>query len=128
MMYERQQQPSAKYLPPTVIKNYVHSWITTSIPTYGEVIAYVTGFNERNGMVSMFMYQPPYYTQPQFIQVHHSDMIGVSPYYGPIPPRPMYGGGGPYPGGRPPHGGHGGQGGSIWPWLFYQTFGTGPGR
>jgi hypothetical protein len=115
------QGPTVQYLPPTVISQYVGQWITTSIPTYGEVTAYVTDYNRRNGMVSMFMYRAPYY-QPQFIQVHHSDMVGIAPYYGPIPPRPT-----PRPP-RPPRPtppwqpGHGGYpGGGFWPWLFYQT-------
>ncbi|GAE28928.1 hypothetical protein [Halalkalibacter hemicellulosilyticus] len=115
--------PSVQYLPPTVISQYVNQWITTSIPTYGQVVAYITDFNRRTGMVSMFMYAPPRY-QPQFIQVHNSDLIGVSPYYGPVPPRP-----GRPPGPwqpqppRPPYPwgpGQPGTGGGFWPWMYYQ--------
>ncbi|WP_368503814.1 hypothetical protein AB3N04_16885 [Alkalihalophilus sp. As8PL] len=93
------QQPSVQFLPPSVISQYVNQWITTAIPGYGQVVAYVTDFNPRNGMVSMFIYQAPYY-QPQFIQVHNSDLVGIAPYYGPIPPRPPQPGPGPGP--RPP--------------------------
>ncbi len=121
-MQER-QQVTPMYLPPSVISDYVNQWITTSIPTYGQVVAYVTSFNRQNGMVSMFIYTPPYY-QPQFIQVHHSDLIGISPYYGPIPPRPSQPPRPPWNPWQPPHSGGGGWGG-FWPWLIGTTFGGG---
>lgn len=128
-MNERPEQPSVMYLPPSVINNYVGQWITTSIPTFGQVIAFVTDFNRRTGMVSMFIYQAPYY-RPQFIQVHNSDLIGIAPYYGPVPPRPQPnpwhpggGGGGHHGGGGWHGGGHGGNqgGGGFWPWMWNQT-------
>lgn len=122
-MYDqyRQQQIAPTYLPSSVISDYVNQWIVTSIPTYGQVVAYVTDFNRRNGMVSMFIYPAPHY-QPQFIRVHHSDLIGISPYYGPIPPRPSHQ---PSPWNpRPPHPGHQ-HGGGFWPWLIGQAFGGG---
>ncbi|WP_100373480.1 hypothetical protein [Bacillus sp. FJAT-45037] len=93
------QQPSVQFIPPTVISQYVNQWITTAIPGYGQVVAYVTDFNRRTGMVSMFIYQAPYY-QPQFLQVYNGDLVGIAPYYGPIPPRPSQPGPGPTP--RPP--------------------------
>ncbi|WP_227936859.1 hypothetical protein [Alkalihalobacillus deserti] len=120
------QGPSVQFLPPTVVAQYVGQWVTTSIPNYGEVTAYITDYNRRNGMVSMFMYRAPSY-QPQFIQVHHSDLVGIAPYYGPIPPRPTR----PRPPRpRPPRpwqpwqpGPGQGEfpGGGFWPWVFYQT-------
>ncbi|ARK31445.1 hypothetical protein [Halalkalibacter krulwichiae] len=109
------QQPSVQFLPPTVVSQYVGQWVTTSIPTYGEVTAYITDFNRRTGMVSMFIYRAPSY-QPQFIQVHNSDLIGIAPYYGPIPPRPT-----PRPPRPPWQPWQPGQGGGFWPWIFYQT-------
>ncbi|MCM3761887.1 hypothetical protein M3212_14015 [Alkalihalobacillus oceani] len=125
---QMRQQPSVQFLPPSVVGNYVNQWITTSISGYGQVVAYITDFNRHNGMVSMFMYQPPYY-QPQFLQVSNVDLVGIAPYYGPIPPRPGRppGGGGWHPGGGQGGGWHpgGGQGGGFWPWLFQQTFGSG---
>ncbi|WP_062046664.1 hypothetical protein [Bacillus sp. JCM 19034] len=114
-MNEIYQQPSVQYLPPTVISRYINRWITTSIPTYGQVVAYVINYNNRTGMVSLFMYAPPRYVS-QYIQVHHSDLIGISPYYGPIPPRPT----------RPPYPYPGGPG--YWPWLYYQVGSTILGR
>ncbi|KHF38840.1 hypothetical protein [Halalkalibacter okhensis] len=119
------QEPSVQFLPPVVVSQYVNQWVTTSIPNYGEVTAYITDYNRRTGMVSMFIYRPPNY-QPQFIQVHHSDLVGIAPYYGPIPPRPgrpprprpPYSPG--YPGGGYPYPGPGYPGGFI-PWLIGQT-------
>ncbi|GAE37073.1 hypothetical protein [Halalkalibacter akibai] len=111
------QDISVQYLPPTVVSQYVGQWITTSIPTYGQVTAYITDYNRRTGMVSMFMYRAPSY-QPQFIQVHHSDLVGIAPYYGPIPPRPTPRPPRPWQPGQP---WQPGTGGGFWPWLFYQT-------
>lgn len=117
----RQQQPSVQYIPPVVIGRYVNQWIQTFIPGYGRVIAYVLDYNRRTGMVSMFIYQPPFYRR-RYIQVYHGDLVGVSPYFGPTPPRP---GGGSPP--RPPYGGGPGGGpgpgqGVFWPWLIGQFF------
>lgn len=122
------QQPTVQFLPPTVVTQYVNQWVTTSIPNYGEVTAYITDYNRRTGMVSLFIYRAPSF-QPQFLQVHHSDLVGIAPYYGPIPPRP-----GRPPRPRPPYypgfpgGGYypGYPGGGFWPWLFEQTGFFGP--
>ncbi|SDH72247.1 hypothetical protein SAMN05192534_11027 [Alteribacillus persepolensis] len=114
----RQQEPSVQYIPPVVIEGYVNQWIQTFIPGYGRVIAYVLDYNRRTGMVSMFIYQPPFYRR-QYVQVYHGDLVGVSPYFGPTPPRP----GGQPPRPRPPYGPGGpGHGGGFWPWLFGQVF------
>ncbi|OLO37177.1 hypothetical protein BTR23_13665 [Alkalihalophilus pseudofirmus] len=136
------QQPSVQYIPPTVIERYVNQWITTSIPNYGQVVAYVLDYNPRTGMVSMFIYQAPRYRQ-QYIQVHYSDMVGISPYFGPTPPRPQHHQ--PSPPWQPsppspwqpwqpgppspwqPGPGHG-HGGGFWPWLFGTAFGAGQQR
>ncbi|WP_034743526.1 hypothetical protein [Halalkalibacter wakoensis] len=75
------QQPTVQFLPPTVVTQYVNQWVTTSIPNYGEVTAYITDYNRRTGMVSLFIYRAPSF-QPQFLQVHHSDLVGIAPYYG----------------------------------------------
>lgn len=127
---ERQQDPSLMYLPPSVIERYVNQWITTSIQGYGRVVAYVLSFDRRNGMVSLLIYPAPAY-QPQFIQVHHSDLVGISPYTGPIPPRPRPPRP-PWQPGFPPSSGTPGQpgGGGFWPWLWqgWQMFGGGPQR
>ncbi|WP_332633032.1 hypothetical protein [Halalkalibacter flavus] len=113
------QQPTVQFLPPVVVSQYVNQWVTTSIPNYGEVTAYITDYNRRTGMVSMFMYRAPRY-QPQFIQVHHSDLVGIAPYYGPIPPRP-----GRPPRPRPPRPPYTpwypGQPGGFIPWVIGQT-------
>lgn len=114
---ERQQQPSVMYLPPVVIQQYMNQWIQTTIPGYGRVVAYVLDFNERTGMVSLFIYVPPR-NRGQYIQVHYSDLIGIAPYFGPIPPRPRP---------RPPFGGGpgpgpGGGGGGFFPWFISGLF------
>ncbi len=128
----RQQEPSLMFLPPSVIEQYMNQWIVTSIQGYGRVIAYVLDFNRRNGMVSLLIFPEPFYQQ-QFIQVHNSDLVGIAPYTGPIPPRPRP----PQP--RPPQprppwsGGSPGQqqpGGGFWPWLWqgFHIFGGGQQR
>lgn len=81
-----QHQPLG-YIPPNVIQQYMHQWITTSIQGYGHVIAYVADYNSSTGMVSLIIYPTPSY-EPQYIQVHYSDLVGVSPYFGPTPPHP----------------------------------------
>ncbi|MBU8906840.1 hypothetical protein [Desertibacillus haloalkaliphilus] len=121
------QQPSLQFLPPTVIERYMNQWITTTIPGYGQVVAYVLDYNHRTGMVSLFIYPRPSYQQ-QFIQVHHSDLVGISPYFGPTPPRPPWQpvwpghGGGPWGPPRPPTPGPG-HGGGFWPWVWHQFVG-----
>ncbi|WP_078555133.1 hypothetical protein [Bacillus alkalicellulosilyticus] len=131
--------PSVQFIPPTVISRYVNQWITTSIANYGQVVAYVLDYNDRTGMVSMFIYAPPRYRQ-QYIQVHHSDLVGISPYFGPTPPRPeqprpprppypgfpSFPGYPSYPGfpgqpGFPGYPGHGG--GGFWPWMWHTASG-----
>ncbi|MDQ0207877.1 hypothetical protein [Alkalicoccobacillus murimartini] len=149
----QRQQPSVYLLPPVVVNQYLHQWVTTTIPGYGRVIAYVADFNQNTGMVSLLVYQPPYYNQ-QFVQVHNTDLVGISPYFGPTPPRPGHGGGGgqgpwnpggghggggqgPWnPGGGQggggqgpwnPGGGQGGGGqGGLWPWIWNQIGGPRP--
>ncbi|WP_059104008.1 hypothetical protein [Shouchella shacheensis] len=108
------QQPSVQYLPPSTIEDYYHQWVTTTIPGYGRVIAYIADYNRRTGMVSLLVYQAPYYQQ-QFVQVHHSDLIGISPYFGSVPPQ---GGGGHTPPRPPWYPGY--PGGGFWPWLYGQ--------
>ena len=130
------QQPTVQYLPPVVIERYLNQWITTSIPGYGQVVAYVLDYNRQTGMVSLFIYPSPRFQQ-QFIQVHHSDLVGISPYFGPTPPtqptpprpprprppfspHPWFPGYGPgYPS-YPGYPGYG-PGGGFWPWLFHQA-------
>ncbi|WP_185971016.1 hypothetical protein [Alkalicoccobacillus porphyridii] len=126
----RRQQPSVYLLPPVVVEQYLHQWIYTTIPGYGRVIAYVADFNRNTGMVSLLVYQAPFYNQ-QFVQVHNTDLVGVSPYFGPTPPRPGHGGGGGGGGQGPWHPG-GGQGpwnpgggqGGFWPWIWTQFGGS----
>lgn len=123
------QQPSVYLLPPVVVEQYLNQWVTTTIPGYGRVIAYVADFNRNTGMVSLLVYQPPFYNQ-QFVQVHNTDLVSISPYFGPTPPRPGQGGGGQGPwnpgGGQGPWNPGGGQGGGggFWPWLWNQVGGS----
>ncbi|MFK3937262.1 hypothetical protein ACI2JA_07085 [Alkalihalobacillus sp. NPDC078783] len=135
----QRQQPSVYLLPPVVVEQYLNQWVTTTIPGYGRVIAYVADFNRNTGMVSLLVYQPPFYNQ-QFVQVHNTDLVSISPYFGPTPPRPGQGGGGQGPwnpgggqgpwnpgGGQGPWnpgGGQGGGGGGFWPWLWNQVGGS----
>ncbi|MBM0067736.1 hypothetical protein [Alkalicoccobacillus gibsonii] len=134
----QRQQPSVYLLPPVVVEQYLNQWVTTTIPGYGRVIAYVADFNRNTGMVSLLVYQPPFYNQ-QFVQVHNTDLVSISPYFGPTPPRPGQGGGGQGPwnpgGGQGPWnpgsgqgpwnpGGGQGGGGGFWPWLWNQVGGS----
>ncbi|MEY8751578.1 hypothetical protein [Alkalicoccobacillus gibsonii] len=134
----QRQQPSVYLLPPVVVEQYLNHWVTTTIPGYGRVIAYVADFNRNTGMVSLLVYQPPFYNQ-QFVQVHNTDLVSISPYFGPTPPRPGQGGGGQGPwnpgggqgpwnpgGGQGPWNPGGGQGGGggFWPWLWNQVGGS----
>ncbi|MEN0644160.1 hypothetical protein MKY91_13495 [Alkalicoccobacillus gibsonii] len=134
----QRQQPSVYLLPPVVVEQYLNQWVTTTIPGYGRVIAYVADFNRNTGMVSLLVYQPPFYNQ-QFVQVHNTDLVSISPYFGPTPPRPGQGGGGQGPwnpgggqgpwnpgGGQGPWNPGGGQGGGggFWPWLWNQVGGS----
>jgi hypothetical protein len=79
------QQASVQFVAPSAITPYIGRWITTSVPTYGQIIAYVSQFNQATGMVDLWVYRRGQ-AQPQFMQFHYSDLIGIGPYYGPIPP------------------------------------------
>lgn len=131
---EHRQHPAVQYVPPTVIDQYMNQWITTVIPGYGKVVAYVADYNQHTGMVSLLIYPAPSYQQ-QYIQVHYSDLVGVSPYFGPTPPHPHSnphpGPWGPghhhhwhpwhhhqwFPGHHHWHHGHGHQHGGFWPGM-----------
>ncbi|RXT04914.1 hypothetical protein [Ammoniphilus sp. CFH 90114] len=84
-MMNNRQQASVQFVPPSAITPYIGQWITTSIPTIGQVTAYVSNYNRRTGMVDLWVYRPGT-TQPQYMQYHYSDLIGIGPYQGPIPP------------------------------------------
>ena len=136
------QQPTVQFLPPSVIERYVNQWITTSIQGYGRVVAYVLDYNRRNGMVSLLIYPEPTYQQ-QYIQVHHSDLVGIAPYTGPTPPRPRPRPRPPWTPGQPwtqgppspwpphhqpwqpwqPQPWHPQQPGGFWPWVWSGIFG-----
>lgn len=81
----RQIPPSTQFVPPSAIAPYVGQWIRTTIPNVGTVVAYVINYNPNNGMVDLWVYRPGS-TQREFMQYHYSDLIGIGPYYGPIPP------------------------------------------
>ncbi|PSL50899.1 hypothetical protein B0H94_102176 [Salsuginibacillus halophilus] len=105
------QQPEVMMIPPSVIERYINQWITTYIPGFGRVVAYVLDFNPRTGMVSLQVY-PRRGRQGQFVQVHYSDMVGISPYFGPVPPHH----------GHHHHHGPGHGPGGFWPWLWQSLF------
>lgn len=107
-----------RYVAPQTINEYVGRNIQTSIQGQ-RVIANVLRFDPRTGMVQLIVFTP--YGQ-QFWEVHYSDLVGISPYFGPLPgtggghtpgpggyPGGGYPGGG-YPGGRYPGGGYPGGG------------------
>lgn len=81
----RQQPPSAQYVPPSGIAPYVGQWVSTTIPRVGSVVAYIISYNPTNGMVDLWLYRPGS-NRREFMQYHYSDLIGIGPYYGPIPP------------------------------------------
>lgn len=81
----RQQPPSAQFVPPSAIAPYVGQWVSTTIPRMGPVVAYIISYNPANGMVDLWLYRPGS-SRREFMQYHYSDLIGIGPYLGPIPP------------------------------------------
>lgn len=79
------RQASVQYVPPIAIGPYVGQWINTSVPSIGPVVAYVISYNPSSGMVDMWIYRPGS-TKREYMQFHYSDLVGIGPYYGPIPP------------------------------------------
>ncbi|WP_147393819.1 hypothetical protein [Ammoniphilus oxalaticus] len=79
------QLPAWQYPPPNMPSPYVGQWITASIPNMGPIVAHVADFNPINGMVGLWVYRPGG-RRREFIQYHYSDLTGVNPYYGPLPP------------------------------------------
>lgn len=68
------EEPSLKYIPPEVIRDYVGEVINTFIPGYGRRNVYVRGIS-RQGMVSLVILR----TNPNdCISVHYSDISGIS--------------------------------------------------
>ena len=82
----RQQQPSLQFVPPSAIAPYVGQWVSTTIPRVGSVVAFIISYNTTNGMVDLWVYRPGS-NRREFMQYHYSDLVGIGPYYGPIPPH-----------------------------------------
>lgn len=86
---QRQQQPNPYYLSPSDPQPYVGQWIHATIPRIGPVIAYIANYNPNTGVADLWFYRPGQSLR-EGMQYQYSDLIGVTPYYGPIPP--YYGG------------------------------------
>ncbi|MCT4596848.1 MAG: hypothetical protein N4A50_03060 [Vallitalea sp.] len=69
------KDPSLKYIPAPVIRDYIGKIINTYIPGYGRVNVYVKGI-DRNGMVHLVIIEPD---PSDYIYVHNSDMVGIYP-------------------------------------------------
>lgn len=70
---KKRQDPSLKYIPPPVIRDYTGQVINTYIPGYGRKNVYVKGMG-RQGMVELVILKPR-----DCISVHYSDLVGISP-------------------------------------------------
>jgi len=68
-------EPSLKYVPAPVIKDYIGQVINTYIPGYGRENVYVKGI-DRYGMVSLVIFRPK---PKDYISVHNSDIVGIYP-------------------------------------------------
>lgn len=79
------RQASDLYVPPGGITPYVGQWVHTSISSIGPVVAYIISSHPRSGMVDMWFYRPGGNNR-EYGQFHYSQLLGTSPYYGPIPP------------------------------------------
>ncbi len=94
---------------PATIQSYIGRNITTFIPGYGRVRAYVINYNPATGMVDLLIFTP--YGQ-QYTQVSSFDMVGIAPDFGGGFPGGAFPGGA-FPGGAFPGGGQGGPGGGL---------------
>lgn len=69
------KDPSLKYIPAPVVRDYIGKIINTYIPGYGRVNVYVKGI-DRNGMVHLVIIEPD---PSDYIYIHNSDMVGIYP-------------------------------------------------
>lgn len=69
------EEPSLKYVPTPVIREYIGQVINTYIPGYGRENVYVKGI-DRYGMVSLVIFRPK---PKDYISVHNSDIVGIYP-------------------------------------------------
>lgn len=70
-----EKDPSLKYIPAPVIKEYIGQVINTYISGYGRINVYVKGIN-RNGMVHLVILDPK---PSDYIYIHNSDLVGIAP-------------------------------------------------
>lgn len=107
------QQPTYPIVAEQTVQSYVGKMISTSVPGYGRINAFVLDYNPNTRMARLLRIYPN--GAQEYMQVSSQDMVGIEPYFGfPQPPSsPFYGGypGGGYPGGGgympPPPGGGG---------------------
>ena len=96
--YRPDGQPILQYVAPQTVSAYVGQTVMTSIPGYGRVRAFILSFNPNTGMAQLLIATP--YGGQQYLEVHYSDMVGISPV--------IAGGGGGGGAGVGPGGGFGG--------------------
>ena len=77
------QRKRAYLVPGGTIKQYVGQYITTAITGYGQVVAQVVKFDDNTKMATLNVFTP---SGVRALQVHETDMYGIAPYQGPIPP------------------------------------------
>jgi len=67
----------AQIVAPQTVQAYVGQTIMTTIPGYGRVRAFVLSFNNNTGMAQLLIATP--WGGQQYLEVHHQDMIGITP-------------------------------------------------
>lgn len=77
------QNKRAYLVPGSTIEQFVGQYITTAITGYGQVVAQVVKYDKANKMATLNVFTP---SGVRALQVHETDMYGIAPYQGPIPP------------------------------------------
>jgi hypothetical protein len=73
----------AYLVPGTTLEQYIGQYITTAISGYGQVVAQVVKYDKATKMATLTVFTP---SGVRSLQVHETDMYGIAPYQGPIPP------------------------------------------
>ncbi|WP_226537486.1 hypothetical protein [Fictibacillus halophilus] len=77
------QGKRAYLVPGSTIEQFIGQYITTAITGYGQVVAQVVKYDKASKMATLNVFTP---SGVRALQVHETDMYGIAPYQGPIPP------------------------------------------
>ena len=77
------QGKRAYLVPGSTIEQFIGQYITTAITGYGQVVAQVVKYDKATKMATLNVFTP---SGVRALQVHETDMYGIAPYQGPIPP------------------------------------------